>query len=72
MTMGGKILVVLAGVSAVFAGVVGAWGAYLLTSADDLLGVNGVLGRAALGTSALYGTLAVGVLLLVRRGRADR
>jgi hypothetical protein len=72
VTVGERILAGLAVVSAVFAGVVGVWGAYLLaTAGDDELGVNGVLGRVALGTCALYAMLAVGVLFVVRR-RRDR
>jgi hypothetical protein len=73
VTLGERILVGLAATSAVFAGVVGAWGAYLLaTAGDDVLGVNGVLGRVALGTSILYAALAAGVIFLVRRRRAER
>jgi hypothetical protein len=68
MSLATRILAVLGLASAGFAGIVGVWGAYLLaTAADDPLGLNAVLGRAALGASAMYAALAVGVLVLVRR-----
>jgi len=71
VTVGAKILAGLAIASAAFAGVVGAWGVYLLaTAGGDTIGVNGVLGRAALATSAVYALVAAGVLFLVRRRRA--
>jgi hypothetical protein len=68
MSLGTRILAALGLTSAGFAGVVGVWGGYLLATADDdPLGLNAVLGRVALGTSAMYAALALGVLVLVRR-----
>ncbi len=74
VTLATRILGALAVVSAAFAGVVGAFGSYLLaTAADDTVGLNAVLGRAAVAAGLFYGVLAVAVLVLVRlRARTGR